>query len=190
MRLAVAYSFWYSNASDINLKCTNTRSVQELHGMWRVGRCERFYQLVVETARPCCWMLPSDWSKRRARNLQRSHINPCRFHIGPICHASLKGSEDSNVRKSNLIQISSVSGPLSRAYFFFIKNIIITYRAEGVCLDLVVYSGLRWRCLWGPDFFFWFCWTYLHMNWIRTSLFRPEEPAFLPIPLVSNAMPY
>lgn len=46
---------------------------------------------------------------------------------------------------------------------------------------------LRWRCLWGPDFFSWSCWTHLHMNWIRTSLFRPEEHAFLPIALVSNA---
>lgn len=47
---------------------------------------------------------------------------------------------------------------------------------------------LRWRCLWGPDFFSCFCWTYLHMNWIRTSPFRPEEHAFLPIALVSDAL--
>lgn len=62
-------------------------------------------------------MLRSDWSKRRARNIQRSHINPCRFHIGPVCRASLKGSKGS---KSNLLQISSVSGvPLFGASFFY-----------------------------------------------------------------------
>lgn len=80
---------------------------------------KRFYQLVVEGARPRCRMLASDWSERGARNVQRSHINPCRFHIGPICHASRKGSEESNVRKTNLILISSVPAPLFGASFFF-----------------------------------------------------------------------
>lgn len=48
---------------------------------------------------------------------------------------------------------------------------------------------LRGRCLWGPDFFSWWCWTHLHMNWIKTSLIRPGEHAFLPIALVSNTLP-
>ena len=58
-----------------------------------------FYQLVVERPGPRSRILRSDWSKRSTRNVQRSHINPCRLDIGSICHASQKDSEESNVKK-------------------------------------------------------------------------------------------
>lgn len=121
--------------------------------------------------------------------MQQSHINPCRLDIGAICHASQKDSVESNVeqpRYGRLLVIASILLKIRRYRSLGSLFLWIINQSRNIYLHFVILSVLRGRCLWGADFFFWWCWLHLHMNWIRTSPIRPGEHAFLPIALVSN----